>query len=104
MWDETELDPDGYVCSEFAYCDQSPFAFADTQLDQMEGWFSTDQTGWLGRDDLFGAWGKQSGFAVCHAATGEEGSHFCTDAPVGVSDERGGPGIYDFAAPETADA
>ena len=23
----------------------------------------------------------QSGFAVCHAATGEEGSHFCTDAP-----------------------
>ena len=22
VWDETELDPDGYVCSEFAYCDQ----------------------------------------------------------------------------------
>ena len=31
---------------------QSPFAFATQQMNDIESWFATDQTGWMGREYL----------------------------------------------------
>jgi len=96
-WDAMELDPDQSMgCDQFTYCDSSPFAFAETQLDNMESWFATDQTGWLGRDGLWGATGKQSGLAICHVqGAGFASSVTCTDPYADADDvEKGGPGVY----------
>ena len=44
--------PDGgiHICSQFQHCESNVFATAFPQADHYDGWFSTDQSGWLGAD------------------------------------------------------
>jgi hypothetical protein len=44
--------PDGGIgiCSQFQHCESNVFATAFPQADHYDGWYSTDQSGWLGAD------------------------------------------------------
>jgi len=103
-------DPEGdldVACNQFIYCTESPSAFTEIQADPqgvgegMASWFATDQTGWLGRDMLWGSSGKLA--ASCEARTEANASAPAGDVcvaeaaeAVGDDGSKGGPGVYDF--------
>ena len=69
-------------------CRQSPFAFATQQMNEIESWFPTDQTDWMGREYLLFSLSSFSKLYSSNTTEDSNGTKSLSNVGCGLGDDQ----------------